>query len=631
MAPLKLFLMCSGIAAGEECLSNCETPEDQMALLQSHLSRKGELAAHNSALLHFPSLGNLKDPKKRRGSLAQFEQTATKLLKDRDSDTPGLKALANNIVDLLRDTALPAIQHEHDNDANQIQYEFRVFAPMQLRFSEMVTSIANYDSDSTHAAHDSCRTDESNYCQTLGICTSALNELEDDLDVAKRALDEIDTLINANWCVFNEEGVLNDRTDDTFRLEQQTLFRRYNAALTELTGVQTSFDAATTTCSADEGVWLEKRTECNTLQESLQSAACQHKGLVDHDLLGFDSSWVSASTRYEATVASVIVDQADRIVEWTTVEKVICLLNQLAAPSGDSASSEATQVAIEACHNLIVDTSALSITPPVIPIPDALPWPSATENPCTAEFRAAHYSGIALCPVAGSPEQSYPGLTAGALEECDCLMDTNTSPFISLGDAFPHALISYLLYDAGATFGPGGFSLNVATQIWTLVRDGFTYSGRISSTSAISLPALNEAYELSDGNVAASFAWAYPADDYVVPTAVGEAPLARFLRTGGYVYLNDVGNTVALKVVTPWHGADDEAQMTLHWREPAVLAESDATSACEMHPVTSGRLQFGGATDYCWTPTGTTLAGCEHGCFIFKTQSDEYLSFGISA
>lgn len=295
--------------------------------------------------------------------------------------------------------------------------------------------------------------------------------------------------------------------------------------------------------------------------------------------------------------------------------------------------------AIEDCHDLMVLTDHLLIT--FLPTPSLPSIPRTTsENPCTETFRVSHYSAIELCPIPGSnPVQSYKDET-GAVEDCNCLIDTDTRPFIAVGEAFPHALISYLLYDAGAAFGADGFSVDVAAKTWRRGLGGATtmgvvtynevFNGVISAISAISLPALNEAYGLSGDNVVASYAWAYPSNDHEFSVSISENAMGRFFRTGGYVYMNAGGAVVALKDVTPWHGVDDAAQMTLHWLSPVSVSSAQTTSACDaMHPVTSGRLKFGGAMEYCWAGTGTDVEGCQHGCFIFKTQSDEYLSFGI--
>jgi len=627
MAPLKMFLMCSGIAAVEECLSNCEAPGDQTALLQSHLSRKGELAVQHTELQHFPSLGHLQDPKKRRGSLAQFEQTATNLVKDRGSVTPAVVTLASQIVDLLEGDGdgdggiLTSILDEHHNDVNQLNYEFIVFAPLQERRGDLEAAISGYDSSLTHAQHLDCRESESTLCQALGVCSSDLAELEEAVNDAEEALQSIDADIHDGWCVQT-----SDHTAESFMVASNEDFKSYNEALTNLTAATEALEAVA--CSEEQSSWDAERQRCNTLQVTVESSSCKHQGLVVHDRSDFNEVWLSAVNRYDATKVRVIADAADRIVEWTTIKKVVCLLEKLMDSTAGSAASADNAAAIAACHDLDVDINSLQIV--IKPTPTIPPETETTsENPCLESFRTDHYSAIDQVCV-----QTYPDLLSGpnSIGSCTCLQEEG-SPYISVGGAFPHALISYLLYDAEATFGSDGFSLDVDTKIWTLVDGSTTYTGSISSTSAISLPSLNEAYGLSGSNTVSSYAWAYPADGQQFSTTDGETALFRFLRTGGYVYLNEAGATVALKAVTPWIGADDEAQMTLHWLEPVSLSEPDATSACDgMHLVTSGRLQFGGATDYCWAPADTNLAGCEHGCFIFKTQSDEgdeYISFGI--
>jgi len=446
MSPLTLLLACSGFVAAEECVHNCATLGDQTALLQSHLSRKGELSAHDVSLLHFPSLGSLKDKKHRRSSLAQFEQTAANLVQDRASITPAVVDLAKDIVAMLQGeysndepffhTCMPgkcgslsAIYDEHLNDEVQLKTDFGVFAPLLTRFTEIQNMISLYNSEDVAQngslayitnKHDLCRANEAELCTAVGACQSDQSELQQAVDEAEAKLLIVDAEINNEWCGTDTQGEQKDRTVETFRTATSVVFIEYIRLLGLLTTAQNNLNNV----SCDDSQMTLEREQCKDWQRHVEAAACQHLVLVSHDTEDLTQSFDRAVETYQSTVNSTTLNVGDRKVEWTTIKKVVCLLTELTNPQDDGDLTDvATTDALAACHSLVVDTDLLDLTYPAVPSLGTLPAPG--ENPCTAGFQEKYYGSMPLCPNPDSlanPKEPFPNLSYGptVVNQCQC-------------------------------------------------------------------------------------------------------------------------------------------------------------------------------------------------------------------
>jgi hypothetical protein len=180
----------------------------------------------------------------------------------------------------------------------------------------------------------------------------------------------------------------------------------------------------------------------------------------------------------------------------------------------------------------------------------------------------------------------------------------------------------------------------------------------------VTLPDLDAAFSLGleGDNTVSRVAWAYPDESSVyeqwleetgqqihydfnpnLPNGgmplvhpYAETMLHRFLRTGGFVYLNEAGAAIALKelsIAPPALIVAEDAQLTLTFDAPQGVTVDQANHACPggFSPVTMEALRDGGAVDYCWDKTNT-LSFCPHGCFIYNSESLEgfgYIAFPI--
>lgn len=347
--------------------------------------------------------------------------------------------------------------------------------------------------------------------------------------------------------------------------------------------------------------------------------------------------------------SQIRIMEADRKVEWDTLERVICLLMTLSIDEDGSASSVETANAIDNCRTQDVDTSHLDILYPTPPGMDGLP--DVPLGPCTEEFENEAYEGVP--PFCAGNEHLLNQFAHGLIESCEC----NAEPPAEREVGFPYELGPFLMFDTGlpldvseadlrAEITPAntGFSVNVNANppTWVANYEGRVYSGSCSPFAAVTLPDLDEAFGLEGDNVVTEIAWAYPDqsayDEMLAATGATyeESMTHRFLRTGGYIYLNAARQAVALKEISPSPPTlqiDPFAQLTLTFDIPQGVTLDQATHACPggFHPPTSEEIRSGGGIEYCWDKSGT-LSICPHGCFIYHTEQMEgtgYLAFPL--
>jgi len=172
------------------------------------------------------------------------------------------------------------------------------------------------------------------------------------------------------------------------------------------------------------------------------------------------------------------------------------------------------------------------------------------------------------------------------------------------------------------SYSDGGWSLNVGDS---------AYSGRLTPWQSVTLPSLDVAYSLSGDDAVAQVAWAYPDPQGTAETVEQGNNFLRFLRTGGFIYLNSAGQVVAIKSLAPMQGdvRDPAAQFILSFEQAIEITEEQVSQACPlgMNPITLGNLYDAGARQYCWA-FQHALSFCDHGCFLYQMDGG-YVGFSV--
>jgi len=141
---------------------------------------------------------------------------------------------------------------------------------------------------------------------------------------------------------------------------------------------------------------------CETMRASCQATSCAASIDVALQLTLYQERFSDAVLTYYRTKGRVEITEADRKVEWDTLERVICLLNTLTNDEAGSASSSTTEARIAACQADDVPeitvgvvargTDHLDITYPDVPSLGDLPTMPPT--PCEDAYTEITCAGL---------------------------------------------------------------------------------------------------------------------------------------------------------------------------------------------------------------------------------------------
>jgi hypothetical protein len=352
---------------------------------------------------------------------------------------------------------------------------------------------------------------------------------------------------------------------------------------------------------------------CNTKQSELQMASCEYHHVAAGALTAYQQGFLAALAFYNDVVARVMIEEADRKVEWDVLTRVICLLLTLTNEEDGVVSSQETADRIDRCWNDDVDVSHLDID--YRDPPDMLSLPDLPPLPCTADYDD-HYS---LGPPAACTALVEIHNTQ-ATSECSCLADEVADQGLILGH--------YLMVDPA-------IEMTVAGGLWSIVLDGETFGGQMSSEYAADFTALSEQMLTEeqmtptedDGSpndqytgMIAKIGWAYPSQAANFNDDMSLAQ--RFAARGGMVFLNSDGAVIDVRELASSSGPlGQPVSATLSFSSAEEITDEQVSTACpQMHSVPENTQYYAqGARDYCWTMGATAgLAQCTNGCFIYN-------------
>jgi len=346
----------------------------------------------------------------------------------------------------------------------------------------------------------------------------------------------------------------------------------------------------------------------------LQMASCEYHHVASGALTAYQQGFTAALDFYNDVVARVMIEEADRKVEWDVLTRVICLLLTLTNSEDGETASAATETAIQACWDDEVDVQHLDID--YLDPPDMLTLPELPPLPCTAEHED-HYRT--------SPPAECTALIAlhntASTSECSCLADEVADQTLSLGH--------YLMVDPAV-------AMTVAGGSWTINMDGQVIGGQLSAEHSGDFAALSAEMLTEDqtsqfendgvtenpdyvGNIA-RIAWAYPS---AAATTDPDTPMSlaqRFASRGGMVFLNAGGEVIEIRELASSSGPlGQPVSATLSFSSAEEITDDQAQAACpSMHAVAQGTRYYAqGARQYCWV-MGGSLAQCANGCFVYS-------------
>lgn len=636
MAPLKSFLLVSsGLASAQETLScaneNCEAG-DQTALLQSHLSRKSDLSLTSTGAAFFPKLSNLNDPHTRKSALLEIEKTAVKLASTQEPVEDVVVEICLSTANMLNETVLLAIIEEDAVDRASLQTAYDGFAQHDANRQAAQDAIDAAEAAVGLAATalTNCRTTEEEFCTQEEICETTIHTgpcgeyeecwncdhcTETAIMDGTASLCCIDRAIHHRWCE-GEGSEATIRQEIEWRQVTSTLFNHYNTSSVVCTQHHETCITETEHCWNVTDGWREQQTQCHTKKSLWQDQACQLRSEVSAAWAQYQAGFLQTLQSYNDVVARVMIEEADRKVEWEVLTRVICLLLSLTVGQGEAGavSSEDNQARIQLCWDQEVDTSHLDIIYPVPPsiVPPVVlpPWP------CDADYLDSH--PIFSSPIACNALEA----THGSVAESSCPCEEGD------GTAEPEFALGHLLMIDPAI----QITVSNAATTWsTTLSDGTVFSGAMSPIHREAMPQLTNAFftedEMEDSDVdIAGVAWAYGSSE----TTDGPTTLQhRFANNGGLLFVNQNDEVVQVRQLqTSSTNLNQDVAAYLSFSPHQAISVEQFAAACPTpQEVTDAWYRGLGAQQYCWIKSGLDM--CQDGCFAYKMQDDSRIVFPL--
>lgn len=543
--------------------------------------------------------------------MLEIEKTAVKLASmDRTEATPVVIEVCTETAELLNTTVLYAIIEEDAADRASLQAAYDGFQQWEDQRAEAEAALEAAEAIVTAKADAlaTCRTEETETCVNETICTTETNDHCTDRDRVERELQEIDEEIHTSWCLSGEV-----RTSTEFRTTTVEVFRRYTEKLTELERLQLLCDQLNEHCETTLQKYMEQAQECNLKQSQLQQASCEYHHVANGALVAYQQGFTSALDNYNDIVARVMIEEADRKVEWDVLTRVICLLLTLTNEEDGVVSNGETEARIQRCWDDEVDVSHLDID--YLDPPTMLTLPTLPPLPCTAEHEE-HYDLGPPAACAALVELHNTQSTS----ECSCLADEIADQRLLLGH--------YLLVDPA-------LSMTATGNTWEVQMDSDTFTGVLSNSFTLDT-ATSERFSNeiltddqmqefeADGSenedytgLIARIAWAYPSSTASFNGAMSLGQ--RFAARGGLVFMNSDGVVIDVRELASSTGTlGQPVANTLSFATAQPVTDQQQETACTLQDVDpNSRYGQMGAIKYCWV-MGGAIPECAHGCFIYE-------------
>lgn len=544
--------------------------------------------------------------------MLEIEKTAVKLASmDKTEATPVVIEVCTETAELLNTTVLYAIIEEDAADRASLEAAYAGFAEWETHRQEAEDALAAAEAIVTSKAQSlaTCRVVETETCVNETICSTETIDHCTDRDRVERELQEIDTEIHRSWCL--EGSAPEIRTTTEFRTTTVEVFHRYTEKWNELLGLQGECEEVVEHCETTLSTYIEQATVCNAKESELWMASCEYHHIASGALTAYQQGFTAALNFYNDVVARIMIEEADRKVEWDVLTRVICLLLTLTNEDDGVVSSSETEARIQRCWDDDVDVSHLDID--YLDPPDMLTLPDLPPLPCTAEH-TDHYQSSAPAACTALIELH----NTGSSSVCSCLADELSDQTLILGH--------YLMVDPA-------IALTAAGGQWTVSLDGETYGGQLSAIHTGTFATLS-ANMLTDEQLEpleddgtpnedytgpiTGIAWAYPSS----ATFEGPRSLAqRFASSGGMVFLNADGQIIEVRELASSSGPlGQPVTATLSFSSAEEITDAQVESGCPqgLHTVPeSSRYYSQGARQYCWAMS-ETIPQCNNGCFIYQ-------------
>jgi len=396
-------------SASPEELSTQELPEgsEETGLLQK--IRRGEILITEGAEESHTRLTKL------------FESTSQLL---RAGSTPAVIKFTEDVLKDITDAALPAIRDSSAADARLLNESFNAFTPIMKKYSDNMIVFGNLRTAETASsnAHKTCRVQETGECTTFTDCTEALHELWDKYQREKLAFKEIHDTITGGictpskpWGTFPNDWKLGAGTcavtdgdkqttkecdykkdGDKYEWAYRTHIKDYTEKGQAYFVAKDAYEAKKGVCTTEKQDLKTKTEECAVKKKELEISSCASKRHHKEWQDVFDETFRMAQANLAQNKKNVQSQQDDRIIEYSSIKSIQCLLQKIqetgGMPCDEKAGNGTADAQIAQCRIIDIDTTEFNLTYPDEP---ALPAQTAVApHACEASFVTQEYGNM---------------------------------------------------------------------------------------------------------------------------------------------------------------------------------------------------------------------------------------------
>ena len=367
-------LTCAVLCGGEVCeeagllqVTSKSSPKPVPSLVQHLAQHSGQLEQHR--------LEGVRNVHSELAALAQ-QKLAEQDAKG-GNETFALSSETQAVLDTVltnMEALLDEVNASHVTDEQLLVDAANNFVQCNTRLAQR-QALSNALSASVATAgqaHDSCRTTEQSLAEANTTAFTAYQ------DYGKASLSPEVLACMANF-VNGASNYIHPETQDHLQ-NISTCAATIAAGASAFSDQMTLLrDAWLSSLSA-----LDNQSEqCRVNQSTLESRVCEYRRQLTDSCQTLDECIASANTTFQELRVSIAASDERRVQAFISTQKVICYVNVL--------KSNLTHPAVQACQDLVVDTSPIDVTEPTPAEPDNCDTSPVTEFPCTTAWLQANY------------------------------------------------------------------------------------------------------------------------------------------------------------------------------------------------------------------------------------------------
>jgi len=298
--------------------------------------------------------------------------------------TPAVVEFAVETIQEINQTILPILVDETETDQNLLRSLYRAFTSAEATLATLKRAFSTCLADRAGPSvnHKQCRSDENSLCYQHEICEDELQELWIEVVPEEEAIADKDQLIHNDWCLSGE-----NRSTDDFRKYQVGHFGEYIGIKEKLDQLWGDYNVKYAECGTIWSNYDSKTQACDLLQNSLEGQACSC-GTQYKDMKGsYETAHGAATTAYRTASVSIKIEEADRKVEYSTLQMILCLLDNINDETNGSAKDAGVDWKrhFEECHYAKTEqTTHLDIV--YNETPGMSPMPAVPTVPCKDDY-----------------------------------------------------------------------------------------------------------------------------------------------------------------------------------------------------------------------------------------------------